>query len=182
MIGCDIDKNQYARKGPSVPRRPVNILFLCTGNSAGSIIAEAILSRDGNGRFRAFSAGIQPRGEIHPLTLELLASLGIPTRDLRCKGLHEFAGAEAPVMDAVISVCDEPAIDAFPALPGSPVTARWGIPDPARIHWDDTASRAAFLDAYLSLHGRIARLVALPFETLDRDALRDRLEEIGRTA
>jgi arsenate reductase len=165
-----------------VTRIPVNILFLCTGNSARSILAEAILSRDGGGRFRAFSAGVHPRGEIHPLTLELLATLGIPARGLRSKGLHEFAGTEAPVMDAVIAVCDEAAIDSFPALPGSPVTARWGVPDPARIPWDDAASRAAFLDAYLSLHARIARLVDFPFGAMDRETLRNRLEEIGRTA
>ena len=163
-------------------RRPVNILFLCIGNSARSILAEAILSRFGPGRFRAFSAGTQPRGGIHRLTLELLTTLGIPTHGLRCKGLQEFAGTEAPVMDAVISVCDETAADAFPALPGSPVAVHWGIPDPAAIDWDDAASRAAFLEAYLSLHGRISRLVALPFGTLDREALRDRLEEIGKTA
>jgi len=165
-----------------VTRGPVNILFLCVGNSARSILAEAILSRDGGGRFRAFSAGIQPRGEIHRLTRELLTTLGIPSHGLRSKGLQEFAGTEAPVMDAVISVCDETAADAFPALPGAPVTARWGIPDPAAIDWDDAASRAAFLDAYLTLHARIARLIALPFDTLDRETLRDRLEEIGKTA
>jgi len=163
-------------------RGPVNILFLCEGNSARSILAEAILARDGGARFRAFSAGIQPRGEIHPLTLELLDTLGIPGRGLRCKGLQEFAGTGAPVMEAVISVCDESAFDAMPALPGSPVVARWGIPDPARIPWDDAASRAAFLDAYLALHGRISRLVALPFGAMDRETLRERLEEIGRTA
>jgi len=160
----------------------INILFLCTGNSARSILAEAILSRDGNGRFRAYSAGIRPRGEIHPLALELLATLGIPPRGLRSKGLQEFAGTEAPVMDAVISVCDAPAFEAFPALPGSPVTARWETPDPARTDWDDAASRAAFLETYLALHGRIARLVSLPFGAMDRESLRERLEEIGRTA
>jgi protein-tyrosine-phosphatase len=163
-------------------RKPFNILFLCTGNSARSILAEAILSRDGNGRFRAYSAGIQPRGEIHPLTLELLATLGIPPRGLRCKGLQEFAGSAAPAMDAVISVCDETAVDALPALPGSPVTARWETPDPARTDWDDAASRAAFLETYLALHGRIARLIALPIGAMDREALLNRLEEIGRTA
>lgn len=163
-------------------RRPVAILFLCTGNSARSILAEAILSRDGNGRFRAFSAGIQPRGEIHPLTLELLGTLGIPARGLRCKGLQEFAGSSSPAMDAVISVCDEAPIEALPALPGSPVTARWRIPDPAKVPWDEAASRAAFLDAYLALHGRIARLIALPFGEMDRETLRNRLEEIGQSA
>lgn len=162
-------------------RKPVHILFLCTGNSARSILAEAILARDGHGRFRAFSAGIRPRGEIHPLTLELLVTLGIPTRGLRCKGLHEFAGSSAPEMDAVISVCEEPAAGSLPALPGSPVTARWEIPDPAKIPWDDNASRTAFLETYLALHGRIARLVALPFGSLSRETLRDRIEEIGRT-
>lgn len=163
-------------------QRPVNILFLCTGNSARSILAEAILSRDGNGRFRAFSAGIQPRGEIHPLTLELLGTLGIPARGLRCKGLQEFAGSSSPAMDAVISVCDETPIEALPGLPGSPVTARWRIPDPAKVPWDEAASRAAFLDAYLALHGRIARLIALPFGEMDRETLRNRLEEIGQSA
>lgn len=163
-------------------QRPFRILFLCMGNSARSILAEAILSRSGPDRFRAFSAGIQPRGEIHPLTLELLATLGIPARGLRSKGLHEFAGTDAPAMDAVISVCEETTVEAFPALPGSPVTAHWGIPDPAAIDWDETASRASFLDAYLALQSRIARLVALPFGAMDRETLRNRLEEIGRTA
>jgi arsenate reductase len=182
VIGYDIDRGEYAGKEPSVNRKPVTILFLCTGNSARSILAEAILSRNGDGRFRAYSAGTQPRGEIHPLTLELLGTLGIPARGLRCKGLQEFAGTEAPVMDAVISVCDEAPVEALPALPGSPVTARWGIPDPAKVPWDEAASRAAFLDAYLALHGRIARLIALPFGEMDRETLRSRLEEIGRTA
>lgn len=164
-----------------MPRSPVNILFLCVGNSARSILAEAILSRDGHDRFRAFSAGIRPRGKIHPLTLELLTTLGMPTLGLRSKGVQEFAGTGAPVMSAVIAVCDETAVDPFPALPGSPFAVKWGIPDPAAIDWDEAASRAAFLEAYLSLHGRIARLVALPFGTLDRETLRSRLEEIGKT-
>ena len=170
--------------GRRAPREdaPVNILFLCAGNSARSILAEAILNRRGDVRFRAFSAGIAPHGKVHPLTLELLATLGMPTRGLRSKGLQEFAGSTAPVMDAVVLVCEEPAIEALPALPGAPLSTRWKIPDPIPIDWDDTASRAAFLDAYLALHARISRLVAIPAAALDREGLRSRLEEIGTPA
>ena len=133
-------------------KSPVNILFLCAGNSARSILAEALLSRDGDGRFRAFSAGTSPQGEVHPLLLELLATLGIPTRGLRSKGLQEFAGPGAAAMDAVIDICDE------------------------------AGKRAAFLDAYLALHARISRLLDLPFPSLGHEELRSRLEEIDRTS
>jgi arsenate reductase len=170
--------------GRRAPREdaPIHILFLCAGNSARSILAEAILNRIGDGRFRAFSAGTAPVGKVHPLTLELLATLGIPTRGLRSKGLQEYAGSAAPVMDAVVIVCEEPAIEALPALPGAPLSARWKIPDPVPIDWDDAASRAAFLDAYLALHARISRLVAIPPAAPDREGLRRCLEEIGTPA
>jgi arsenate reductase len=181
VTGYEIDMNRSGR-GATREEAPVNILFLCTGNSARSILAEAILTRDGKGRFRAFSAGILPRGEVHPLTLELLATLGMPTRGLRSKGLQEFAGTEAPVMDAVIVVCEQPAIEALPALPGAPLAARWEIPDPVAIDWDEAGSRAAFLDAYLALHARISRLVAIPVSALDREGFRACLEEIGNPA
>ena len=171
----------YGRSAPGKDKA-ANILFLCRGNSSRSILAEAILNRLGAGRFRAFSAGILPRGEVHPLTLELLATLGIASDTLRSKGLQEFAGPSAPVMDAVIIVCEEPAIDAMPALPGAPLAARWEIPDPGAIDWDDAASRVAFLEAYLALHARISRLVAIPVATLDREGFRSRLEEIGTPA
>ena len=161
---------------------PVNILFLCAGNSARSILAEALLCRDGDGRFRAFSAGTSPQGEVHPLALELLATLGIPTRGLRSKGLQEFAGPGAVAMDAVIDLCDEAGNEGLPALPGAPVVARWRVPDPAVAPWDEAASRTAFLDAYLALHDRISRLVGLPFPSLGREELRSRLEEIDRTS
>jgi len=163
-----------------MPRDPVHVLFLCRGNSARSIIAEAILARDGVGRFRGFSAGNQPRGEVHPLTLELLAALGVPTRGLRSKSLQEFAGSGAPSMSAVIVLCDDAPAESSPVLPGSPVTARWAIPDPTAFAWDDAAARSAFLEVYLALQARIARLVALPLDELDRESLREKLEEIGR--
>ncbi len=163
-------------------RGPVNILFLCTGNSARSILAEAILSRDGDPRFRAFSAGTSPLGGVHPLALELLGTLGIPTRGLRSKGLQEFAGRGATAMDAVIDICDGSASGELPALPGAPVIARWKIPDPAVVPWDEAASRSAFLETYLALNARISRLIDLPFDTTPRDELRRRIEEIGRTA
>ena len=161
-------------------RDPFHVLFLCRGNSARSIIAEAILARDGEGRFRGFSAGNQPRGEVHPLTLELLSILGMPTRGLRSKSLQEFAGAGAPAMTAVITLCDDAPDESSPGLPGSPVSARWAIPDPTAFAWDDSAARAAFLDVYLALQARIARLLALPFDELDRESLRAKIEEIGR--
>jgi arsenate reductase len=162
--------------------KPVNILFLCPGNSARSILAEAVLSRDGDGRFRAFSAGTNPLGEVHPLALELLATLGVPTRGLRSKGLQEFAGFGATAMDAVIDVSGESGREGLPALPGTPVFARWRIPDPAVVPWDEAASRTAFLETYLALHARISRLVGLPFPTLGREEIRSRIEEIDRTS
>ena len=163
-------------------REPVNILFLCAGNTARSILAEAILSRDGDGRFRGFSAGTSPQGEVHPLALELLATLGIPTRGLRSKGLQEFAGPGTAAMAAVIDIRDEAGNEGLPALPGGPVVARWRVPDPAVAPWDETASRTAFLDAYLALHARISRLLDLPFAALGREEIRSRLEEIDRTS
>lgn len=132
---------------------PFNVLFLCTGNSARSIIAEAMLndSSIGRGQFRAFSAGSHPRGAVHPLAIDVLTQHRISTRDLRSKSWEEFAGPDAPGMDFIFTVCDAAAREACPLWPGRPVTAHWSVPDPAAVTGSDTATRAAFLDAFLML-------------------------------
>ncbi len=154
-----------------------NILFLCTGNSARSILAEALLNRDGAGRFRAFSAGSAPKGEVHPTALSVLDEFGVPTAGLRSKSWDEFAGAEAPPMDIVITVCGNAAGETCPYWPGAPVTAHWGIDDPAAI--EGAGQRPAFLRAFARMQARIAMLLALPIDGLDSVALRARLQGIG---
>ena len=158
--------------------RPYNLLFLCTGNSARSILAEALLNRAGEGRFRAFSAGSFPKGAVHPAALALLAELDLPTEGLRSKSWDEFAAPGAPELDFIFTVCDAAAGEACPIWPGRPVTAHWGIPDPAAI--DGEGQREAFLAAYRRLSERIGRLLALPIGELDPEALKLRLAEIGR--
>lgn len=158
-----------------------NVLFLCTGNSARSILAEAILRRDGADRFAAFSAGSQPRGEVHPLALELLDSLGMPLAGLDSKSWDVFAGKGAPAMDIVITVCDSAANETCPIWPGAPVRAHWGIPDPAAVAGSPDDQRRAFAAAYRQLESRIAALVGLSAEALDSRNLGDRLSGIGRS-
>lgn len=162
--------------------RPFNILVLCTGNSARSILAEAILDREGGGRIRAYSAGSHPKGEPNPLALELLAGLGYDARALRSKSWDEFTGPDAPRMDIILTVCDSAAGEACPYWPGHPVTAHWGLADPAAIEGTREARRAAFEVAYQDLAARVRALVALPFETLDAPSLKARLADIGHMA
>ncbi|WP_249694939.1 arsenate reductase ArsC [Stappia sp. WLB 29] len=160
--------------------RVYNVLFLCTGNSARSILAEAILSRDGQGRFKAFSAGSQPKGEVHPQALALLTKLNHDTGFARSKSWEEFAGPDAPVMDFVFTVCDNAAGEACPVWPGQPMTAHWGVPDPAAVEGTASEVAFAFADAYRMLATRISIFTALPLASLDRMTLQSRLGEIGR--
>ena len=157
-----------------------NVLFLCTGNSARSIMAECILNREGKGRFRAFSAGSQPRGQIHPFAIELLKKLNHPTAGLRSKDWEEFAAPGAPVMDFVFTVCDSAANEVCPVWPGQPMTAHWGLPDPAAVEGTEAERHLAFADAYRMLLNRISIFTNLPMRSLDRLALQKRLDEIGR--
>ena len=160
--------------------RVYNVLFLCTGNSARSILAEALIGHWGKGRFKGHSAGSFPKGEVHPMALDLLENLQLPTRGLRSKSWNEFARPGAPVMDFVFTVCDQAAGEACPVWPGSPVTAHWGVPDPAAVQGTEAEQRRAFREAYVTLENRIKLLVALPIEKLDRLAIKRNVDEIGR--
>jgi arsenate reductase len=160
--------------------RAFNTLFLCTGNSARSILAEAILEKLGTDKFRAFSAGSQPKGVINPHALALLNSLGYGTAGLRSKSWSEFARPGAPALDFVFTVCDNAAGEACPVWPGQPMTAHWGVPDPAAAAGSEAEIALAFKDAYRMLHRRIAAFTALPIRSLDALSLQQRLREIGR--
>lgn len=160
---------------------PYNVLFLCTGNSARSVIAEALLNRDGKGRFKAYSAGSQPKGEVHPYTLDLLKSLNIDTGFARSKSWDEFGKPDAPKFDFIFTVCDSAAEETCPIWPGHPMTAHWGIPDPAAAQGSEDEKRFAFAEAARRLSNRIAMLVNLPLASLDRTALKSHLDEIGQT-
>jgi arsenate reductase (thioredoxin) len=162
--------------------RPLNVLFLCTGNSARSILAEALMNHPtiGLGRFRAFSAGSHPKGEINPLALDLLGLQRLPTEGLRSKSWDEFARPDAPVMDFVFTVCDDAAAEQCPVWPGQPVTAHWGVADPAAATGSVQQQRRAFLDAFLILKRRIELLANLPMDKLRGLELQRRLEQIGR--
>ena len=157
-----------------------NVLFLCTGNSARSVLAEAILNREGAGRFRAFSAGSQPKGDVHPYTLDLLAKLNYDVSFARSKSWDEFATEDAPVMDFVFTVCDSAAEEVCPVWPGQPMTAHWGVPDPAAAEGTEAERRLAFAEAYRMLENRISIFVNLPMTSLDRLTLQERIREIGR--
>src|SRR5689334_5874669 len=171
-----------SRRVTAMAERLYSTLFLCTGNSARSILAEALLNHWGKGRFRAFSAGSFPRsGGVHPLTLKLLHSLRLPTGELRSKSWDEFARPEAPVMDFVFTVCDQAAGEVCPVWPGNPVTAHWGVSDPAAAEeGPDEERMRAFRDAYQRLEARIKLFAALPVAKLDRMVLKRRVDEIGR--
>jgi protein-tyrosine-phosphatase len=163
-----------------MPSQPFNVLFLCTGNSARSILAEAYLNTAGAGRFRAYSAGSHPTGKVNPFAVELLRKKGISTDGLRSKSWDEFAGPGAPALDFVFTVCDNAAGEACPLWPGQPVTAHWGVPDPAAMAGSDEDKRRAFLGAFTTLSSRIRLLLELPVARLDAHSLRKSLDDIGR--
>jgi protein-tyrosine-phosphatase len=158
---------------------PFNVLFLCTGNSARSVIAEAILNKAGQRRFHAYSAGSQPKGSVNPHTIELLHGLGYDTAGFRSKSWNEFAKPGAPKFDFAFTVCDDAAAETCPVWPGQPMTAHWGIPDPAAARGTAAEIGLAFKDAYRMLNQRIGIFVALPIRSLDRLALQKRLKDIG---
>ena len=160
--------------------RIYNVLFLCTGNSARSILAESILEKDGRRHFRAFSAGSQPKGKVNPFAIKVLGSLDYPTDDLRSKSWEEFAVPDAPVMDFVFTVCDDAAGEVCPIWPGQPMTAHWGIEDPAAADGTDLQKEAAFVAAFRYLKNRIAAFTSLPLQSIDRLSLGTRLRDIGR--
>ena len=160
--------------------RTYNVLFLCTGNSARSIMAEAILGREGMGRFKAFSAGSFPKGEVHPYAREFLDGLNYDTAFARSKSWDEFAGPGAPDLDFVFTVCDRAAAEACPAWPGQPMSAHWGVPDPAAAPGSEAEQRFAFADTYRMLFNRISIFVSLPITSLDELTLQKQLDEIGR--
>ena len=160
--------------------RTYNVLLVCSANSARSLMAEALLNREGRGRFRAYSAGSRPRGAPHPVAVDLLRSLGYDTDTLASKSWDGFAGPGAPEMDFVITTCDAAAGEICPAFPGHPLQAHWGLPDPVLATASETEQRAAFLATYRRLAGRVSAFVNLPFETLDLASLKARIGEIGR--
>jgi protein-tyrosine-phosphatase len=161
-------------------KRPYNVLFLCTGNSARSILAEAIVDHFGNGQFKGHSAGSFPKGAVHPLSLKLLDQMRLPTAHLRSKSWDEFAVPGAPVMDFVFTVCDQAAGEACPVWPGQPVTAHWGIPDPAAVQESEAERDLAFSDAYRMLERRIKLFLSLPLASLDCMTITRNAREIGR--
>jgi arsenate reductase len=160
--------------------RVFNVLFLCTGNSARSILGESILSKNGRGRFNAYSAGSHPKGTINPFALKVLESFGYPLDGLRSKAWDEFAVPGAPVMDFVFTVCDDAAGEACPVWPGQPMTAHWGIEDPAKVEGSDIQKEAAFFQAFKYLKTRIDIFTSLPLRSLGSIALAGKLREIGQ--
>lgn len=160
---------------------PFNVLFLCTGNSARSILAEAILNHEGNGRFRAYSAGSFPKSVVNPNALRLLHDVGLPTEGLRSKSWDEFGKQGVPRMDFVFTVCDDAANEVCPVWPGQPMTAHWGMPDPAAVEGDDKTKDKAFRDTFRMLTNRIRLFVALPLDKLDRIKLQRHIHDIGKS-
>jgi len=157
-----------------------NVLFLCTGNSARSILAESLMNHWGRGRFRAFSAGSHPKGQVHPIALELLRKMNMSTEGLRSKSWEEFAVPGAPTLDFVFTVCDNAAAEVCPYWPGQPMTAHWGIPDPAAVEGTDQEKWVAFRTAFKLLDNRIKILTSLPLASLDRIKLQEQLDSIGK--
>ena len=157
-----------------------NVLFLCTGNTARSVLAEGILRKDGAGRFNAFSAGSQPKGVVNPFALKVLGAYGYPVEGYRSKSWDEFAAPGAPVMDFVFTVCDSAAGEACPFWPGQPMTAHWGVADPAAVEGTDMEREAAFVTAFRQMRNRISAFAALPVKSLDRLTLKARLDAIGQ--
>ena len=164
-----------------MPDREYNVLFLCTGNSARSIMAECAMNRWGKGRFRGFSAGSHPKGVVHQLTLDLLNELNYDTRDLRSKSWDEFATPNSPRVDFVFTVCDQAAAEQCPVWPGRPITAHWGVADPAAFEGTDDEKRRFFFHIYLELENRIKLFTNLRIDTLDSFALQQHVKEIGST-
>lgn len=160
--------------------RVFNVLFLCTGNSARSIIAECIMNRLGNGKFRGFSAGSQPKGEVHPYARELLEKLNYDTSGLRSKSWNDFAAPNSPKLDFVFTVCDNAANEACPYWPGQPMSAHWGLPDPVAATGSESEKRLAFADTHRMLYQRISIFTNLPLASLDKLTLQRQLDEIGR--
>ncbi len=160
--------------------RPYNVLFLCTGNSARSILAEAILNRTGGGRFMAYSAGSHPAGKVNPYALDMLQRVGLPTEALRSKGWDEFAASGAPPLDFVFTVCDNAAGEVCPAWPGQPMTAHWGLPDPAAVEGTDIDKVNAFRSTFHALERRINLFTSLPISSLDKMSLSTKLRDIGK--
>ena len=164
-----------------MPDRPFNVLFLCTGNSARSVFGEAILNKIGASKFKAYSAGSDPKGQVNPNTLALLERLGYPTGGLRSKSWDEFSKPGAPELDFVFTVCDNAANEVCPVWPGQPMTAHWGVPDPAAVEGTEAEIATAFRDAFLTLQRRIELFANLPVDKLDRLSLKRRLDDIGRS-
>ena len=160
---------------------PFNVLFLCTGNSARSIMAEAILSREGVRNFRAFSAGSQPKGAVHPVALALLRRMNFDVSRFRSKSWSEFTAPDAPKLNFVFTLCDDAAAETCPVWPGQPMTAHWGIPDPAAAKGNEAEVNLAFADAFRMLTNRISIFVSLPLRSLDQLSLQERLDAIGKT-
>jgi arsenate reductase (thioredoxin) len=161
--------------------RPYNVLILCTGNSARSILAEALINHWGHGRFKGFSAGSHPKGQVHPIALQLLERMNFPTAGLRSKSWDEFAAPGAAPLDFVFTVCDNAAGETCPYWPGQPMTAHWGVPDPAAVEGTDMEKWAAFRDTFSRLENRIKIFTSLPIASLDRIKLKEHLDAIGKT-
>lgn len=162
-------------------QRIFNVLFLCSGNSARSIMAESILNLQGLGRFQAYSAGSQPAGQVHPLAIELLQRNHFPVENLRSKSWEEFSGQQAPQLDFVLTVCDKARAEVCPVWPGQPMSAHWGVPDPVSVEGDAETRQKAFTDAFIVLSRRIALFANLPFDKLSKLALQAELDQIGRS-
>lgn len=166
----------------STAHKVCNVLFVCTGNSARSILAESLLNHWGRGRFRGFSAGSFPKGAVHPLALELLQRMGLPTENLRSKSWDEFAAPGAPVLDFIFTVCDNAAGEVCPVWPGKPISAHWGIADPAAVEGTGAEQALAFRKAFKELESRIKLFTTIPIPWSDRSVLKSQLDSIGRTA
>ncbi|MBI1423634.1 MAG: arsenate reductase ArsC [Gammaproteobacteria bacterium] len=164
-----------------MPEKIYNVLFLCTGNSARSILGECLIEQLGKGRFRGFSAGSHPKGEVHPMALQVLRNNNYPTEGLRSKDWAEFAAPDAPQMDFVFTVCDKAAAETCPVWPGQPMTAHWGVMDPAAVEGDEAIRSMAFRTAFRELENRIKLFVSLPLASIDRLKLQKQLDAIGET-
>lgn len=180
-MGDDAPRDEREASAPGT-RRPYHILFLCTGNSARSIVGEVVANHHSRGKIRGFSAGSQPKGELHALTARFLTNLGYDLTGARSKGWHEFSGPGAPAMDCIITVCDAAAAEACPVWPGLPVAAHWSLPDPAAATGTEAEKMQVVRQVYLTLRHRIELMAALPLDTRDPAFLREKVRELGQTA